>query len=275
MKAIIALLVIALFVTACVVKPTRCPDGSFVKKAEDCPMVQQAQEQLDELERQMENLPTDFSDLPSDDAGTDDSDDSTGDQDAAPSSMDPVIGDLLDKAGTVQSMQFVHAPIEVTSTGIVTLARDTYSVRGDLVKVETILPPKYDRETHVDTIYLNLATKTVKAYCLSDRSSICSTPGEERTAKFSDYDIEYPLDWVDRIPNSAFIKETRQHESREVKVVQFEMDGSYYEVYLDPFMGVPMHVAYYADEARTDLEGGVEYHDIAYNFVKDADVTAP
>jgi hypothetical protein len=103
----------------------------------------------------------------------------------------------------------------------------------------------------------------------------CPVPGQQQFVQYSDFDIVYPLDWLDEVPATAFVKGTLQFENREVKIVRYEKNGQYVELYIDPFNGVPLRHAYYSDESYENrvLLGGHEYHDIAYNLVKDTDVT--
>ncbi len=254
----IALAVLLVLVTGCFSVPKIvCPDGTVVADARQCDTHLLEDVRLDD---DVDDAPV-VDDAPS----------------VAEVPYDPAVKALLEKhVGKVKSLSFTYAPIILTTKGPATYAGDKYSWYEPLNRVRVDLhdATKIPKDTRYDTVYVNLASRTVQAYCLNKNTAYCPVPGEQRTAKFSDFDIVYPLDWLDEVPSTAFIKESKMFENRDVKVLRYEKDGLYVELFIDPFNGVPLRRAYFTAEnyeART-LQGGVEYQDIAYNLVKDTDV---
>ncbi len=259
---LIALIAALLMTTACLVQPITCPDGSTVMKAEDCPTVQQAQDQLNDLQDKANGLP-DAPATPSvPQAPTmDEQDTGSG---GAPN---PALVALLDKAKAVKSYQFGWAPIEENSGKIVTNLQRTYYVRDDKAKVTIPLPNKFDPHTFAPFVYLDYATKTARGWCTISELRDCSRDGEERTANFNDYVITLPPEWIDRIPTSAALQDGQSFYGRPTKRVEFQDGDIHYQVLLDSFYGMPVRVGAYSDDAYQTLIGGVEYQGVAFNTV--------
>jgi len=260
MRIILILLIATLLMTtACLVQPVTCPDGSTVMKAENCPAVQEAQEQLDDLQKRVDNLP----DAPAAPPGAE-----TGTPAEEESTPHTALAALLEKARTVKNYQFVWAPIKKSSSGqMVTLRQRTYYIRGNKAKVEIPLPRQYDGHTFVPIVYLDYATKTARGWCTLDEIRECSRNGEERKVNFNDYAITLPTAWIDRIPASAALTDGPTFNARPTKRVEYQDGATYYQVLLDSFYGMPVRIGMYSDSAHQILVGGVEYQDAAFNSV--------
>lgn len=258
MKYLIA--VILLLTVAACTAPQQfvCPDGSVVASSADCQTPEPAQPEPTVVEPepvQPEPEPTESEALDKAELASD-------------------VEELFEvHESKVKSYRFLHSPIEKVGGSIRQTQDSTYLVRGDLVKVEKNRPVSVDTETYVDTVYLDLSAMTATGYCMSRNKGTCSVEGEERDASYSDYKIKLPPEYLDDVNSDAKIVGTINFESREVVRVRWTDGPLYGEMYVDDFMGLPLRVAYYSDDEYGDIVRGVEFLEIAYNQVKDEDVT--
>ncbi len=253
---LIALLAAAVLVAACSQRYV-CPDGTVAGSAAECPAAQPA--------------PT------PEQAATPNETQATPPPSAPPTvTMDPALQALIALHETkVKSMMFIYAPIVQTSTGVAVQEEGTYYIKGTLAKVTVPTPTKFDAKTFVDTVYLDLATKTARGFCMNRVLGVCSIQGDERPADYATYAIKLPTDWLSEIPPDATLLGTQSFDSHQVQEVRYAAGGKYYRLYIDQFTGVPLRVGIYADSDYGQLVGGVEYHDFSANTVKDSDVTPP
>ncbi len=260
--------VLSLFLLpACAPKGVVCPDGTVVKRAELCPEVQEAQRMLEEYEQLATDATRNLGNAR--DGLTETTKPSPG-----RTAYDEKLSALLALNKKVTSMRFIYAPIELTPTGSLTKAKDTYLKRGSRAKAEILWVTNTDPKTYVDTAYLDLGKRSVEGFCLDRKRGTCSVV-ERRPAAFEKYDIIYPDDWAVRIPPDAVLTGSRSFKNREVSVVKYRDGDEWYELLIDIFSGLPVRVGIYADEEYTRLVGGAEYHEFAINTVREADVTPP
>lgn len=267
-RMILPLTLLLILAVACAPQPVVCPDGSKVRVAEDCPIVQEAQRYLDEVEEAYGNLPTGDMDARDDDGS--DAAPAAPARSAAPSGE---IAELIGKSEAIKSFSFWYAPVEEASSGMVIVEQANYFVKGTKAKVLNVVPKSFDKTTFVDTVYVDYVAQTARGYCTEAVIRTCAEEGEERKAKFSDYDIKMPPAWLEEIPNGATISDGPTFYSRSTRRVRFEEDGQYHEMLLDKYYGMPLSVKVYSDEEYKLLVDGVEYRKFAFNTVTDADVT--
>ncbi len=268
MKVILGIVLLLLVtLAACAPKSVVCPDGTVAKTAEQCPIVQQMEQQAAEAQQAAEQMAAQAA--AAQQAAT------TAGEETNAGPMDADLAALIAKSKKVKSYSFGWAPIEIVNGEPVTTIKHLYAVKGEKVRVETPFPSKYNHATFVPIIYLDLATKSARGWCTNQEIRECPPEGEERPARFSDYIIKLPMEWLDEIPNDAVLKEGPTFFDRKTKTVEYEKDGQYYQLYLDAFYGVPVRVGIYSDPEFRTLTGGVEYQNIAFNKVYVEDVTWP
>jgi hypothetical protein len=142
-----------------------------------------------------------------------------------------------------------------------------YYVRGNKVKIDPI--QSIVREADIDVVFLDTTAKTAVAYCID--STGCDTPNDPMAQRYGDWDIVLPEEWIEQAKYGKITK-SLTFLSRPVTVVQYGADGKYYEVYIDNYFGYPLRVAIATDAEMTNIIGGYEYRDMAFNSIKDTDV---
>ncbi len=189
--------------------------------------------------------------------------------------LDPEVAALVERhEQRVTSLSFHYAPIEVTSAGIAMRMGHEYLVRGGKAKVIINKPKSIDASTYVDTVYLDLATKSARGFCLDPRPYICSAR-EERLVAYEEYEFTDPRSLLDGVAPNARIVGSRNFQDRVVSILRYERDGTYYELFIDQFTGIPLRQAVYADPEYKEHVGGVEYQELSFNLVTEEDVTPP
>lgn len=189
---------------------------------------------------------------------------------------DPAVKALLDKhKEKIKSLSFTYTTLEVKDGQLVSTTTNRYNILGDKVRVDIPVPKKYDKETFIDTAYLDLSTKSARGFCSKHTTIVCPINGEERNATFSDYNIKYPDELFETIPASAESKGSRDFENRNAYVVRWNDGATYYEAYIDSFTGALMKYVSYSSSDYRDIHtiSGVIYQDIATNSLNPEDVT--
>jgi hypothetical protein len=189
--------------------------------------------------------------------------------------LDPKIQQLLDlHTKKVTSMSFIYTPIVMTGGAPITKPSHTIAIYGDRAKITVKQPTSVDPTTYANFIYMNLATKKARAFCTDLRTFLCSAQ-EERTVSYSDFAFIRPEDWLANIPADATLKGSKTYQNRDAVILRYQDRATYVELLIDPFYGIPLAARIYADAAYANVTGGAEYREIAFNLVKEADVTPP
>lgn len=177
----------------------------------------------------------------------------------------PEIESLIAKSSQIKSFSFDAAvlPSKVTFA--------TYKVRGSKVKIKLITPVLMNGWS-ADHVYLDYDKKIANGYCIELAN--CKKDGKVGPLDFSTYAIKLPLDWTDAVSRGVKAK-ALTFESRPATVVTWQAGGHYFEAYIDNYYGVPMRVSETTDLEMTNVVGGNEYRSIAFNNVKEEDVTPP
>lgn len=252
----------------------RCQDGSWVDDANQCPEVQAAMKQLQDVQNmaddQLDQINQDLNDETSN-VGSDSSSSSTSSS-SGTIVVDPVAKKILElhNEKSIKGFSFLYASLPEN------LGTHDYYYYGNKVLVMPNLQFKYDATTNSDHIYLDLSTNTARGFCMSDLSGICSEQGAERSVKFTDWVIKSPLDWFDQEGLEKAKKiGSKNFENFEVDILRFEHEGKYYEYLITTFWGFPVRVGIYSDSDYTNLIGGAEYRNIAINGFKESKVEVP
>ncbi|RME31980.1 hypothetical protein D6789_00990 [Candidatus Woesearchaeota archaeon] len=195
---------------------------------------------------------------------------------SAPTTYSPEISGLLSlPAKRVKSMAFLYAPIIEKDAGTSRTTSHKYFILGDAARVDVGRRKGVSAETNIDTVYLDFAEKSARAFCLDGRSYVCAVKGREFPAAFSDFAPKLPTEWLAEMPVSAKITSEQNIEGRTAKIIEFEKEGQFYRYAVDSYTGVPLRVHIFSDPERRQLIGGIEYHDIAFNSVTPEDVLPP
>lgn len=268
MRMTLIVTVLIVFLLAACAKSVVCPDGTIVKAAENCPIVQQAQDQLDHVQKMADDLNKQVTnDLNKETAQAD-----KQTEESAPPTMDSKIADLFANVDKVKSYSFLYAPIEMGSEGALPRPGNRFWRKGEKVKIKLPLPKPLVKE-FADTVYLDIATKKAEGYC-TEKLLKCNLAPEERPVSYNDYTVKWPDEWIDQVPATAHLEGSLQWENRQVQVIRYEKNNQYYELYVDTYYGLPLKASIYTDAEYTQLiAGGAEYRDIAINRVKESDVT--
>ena len=192
--------------------------------------------------------------------------------------MLPELQQLISKHNTmVQSMSFLYAPVQLLKSGPTVSPGSTYYVRGTKVRVDVWHQPSAPLfvTTNVDTVYLDTATQTAQGFCMSSLPTKCDVKGAGRQVQYGDYVIKLPLDWLSDIPADATMNNGITFQNIDTDRVRYAKDGKFYELLINSQNGIPLSAKAYSDSDYSNLVGGVEYQNIIFNNLKDADVTPP
>jgi len=178
---------------------------------------------------------------------------------------DPNVVKYFEKSGTVKSYKFDLYDLKQE------IVLGTFTVKGDLAKFKFV-SSQIMKENAPDYVYLNLAEKTAREYCID--KTRCATPGSSWTVEYDLHGIIFPPDWIESFKYGTKVR-SLTFDRRQVNVLQYQADGKWYEAYIDPFYGYPLRVAIADDKEMTKIVGGYEYRSMAFNSVKDEEVTPP
>jgi hypothetical protein len=172
---------------------------------------------------------------------------------------------LLDNIAKVKSYSFDVAFLPDAR------ARYHYDVRGGKAKV-TPSEVMTVAGRPVDVIYLDFAAQSAAGYCT--KPGICADTKIGVPMSFAEYNITLPTEWVGMLTYGE--KDgTLTFYDAPVTVVKGRRGNQYYEAYVQNFYGMPMRVAFSADPEMTSITGGYEYRNMAFNTIRESDVTPP
>lgn len=264
MKKILILILLAFLLAACGPKTQVCPDGSVVTDITDCPIVQEAQKQLDEIKEMTDDLPS----------VKESADQVVIEKPTNKGSLDPTIQSLIDKRVKVKGYTFNYAPVEFNSGHWTALAQNTYYVYGDKVKVKLMDPMTIAVKTFYNYVFYEVGGES-HAFCINEKTDLCEADVVERTVDTSEFKIDLPDTWITHIPSDATIRNGPMKWNRQTKIIEYEEEGKYYQLFLDDFYGMVLQASIYDDAEREDIVGGVEYRDMVFGGLSEEDVTPP
>jgi|GEM_PF-1786731 len=286
------LILVSLMLGACSPK-VKCADGSSVASVEQCPeyilamkaaqkaqdslndLTDQSAQAIDDAQKQVEDLQqtqeTPQAQQAQETKQTPQTQETTDEKTEA-KAEDSRVQAILEKHNSqpIKGYSFLYAPLPEN------IAKNDYKYYGDKVLVMPGAMNKFNADSRVDNIYLDLASKTARGFCMSNQLSICSVKGEERPVNFNDWFVKSPIDWLSQPGlEQATIKGDKQFQNFDVDILRFKYEGKYYEYLITKFWGVPLRIGIYSDPDYTNLIGGAEYRHMGINGVKASEVEPP
>lgn len=256
MKKILFMLLI-ITVVACAPRMYECPDGTSVLDPNKCVDIAEdmlkdlqddAMNMMDDMEDELETLPEVI-------------EETSGEETA---SLDPMLEELQVKAAKNHNYKFTWAEYPENK------ATRTYSVRGDLVRMELYTPSLW-QGTKYNVVYLDYAAKKAMAYCL-DKDHCKEGLGFVQEVDFDDYGIKLPHEWLLEMTSGEALGGITI-DSHAAERFKFERDGQWYQIIVQKYFGIPQRITWFDNEAMEGEPSGYEFRDMAFNLVKEADVT--
>lgn len=180
--------------------------------------------------------------------------------------MPQEIQDIIAKADNIESIEYKYREKIANTMGIYMHV----FVKGNLLKQIRSLhaEDEYLPGTRYDTVYINTAKKSVKAYC-EDKDKCEDTDAVIPTNGFDEFITETPLILLKSI-RYAEIKEKIIYDSKESTVIEFINDDGYKQkVWLWTFRGIPIKSEIYnKDNVLIEFK---EYEGIKINHLTDYD----
>lgn len=183
--------------------------------------------------------------------------------------MSPQIRDLLKRAQEkLTSMQYLYG-----GTATKNLFLDTYSVKGDKVKIKKYEENYYVRDGYFDAIYVNDAVG-----CCEELSR-CRSHNVDNTNKKFDVDVESlnvpltPKQWLLDIPASAKVVGPQTFNERSVTYIKYvNKDGNEVGMWIDDTYGIPHKIVVTGSDGS---EIKHQFNDLRFNGLKDSDFVPP
>jgi hypothetical protein len=168
---------------------------------------------------------------------------------------------LLQKhVGRVTSLKYMYQdqtnkPEEwetwVTGSKMHVKLRELDNVRGDV---------------YVDSIYIDLASKSAKAYC-EMKVYRCADPNSAVDVNFNKYYRKTPIEWIESVTYAEKLAE-EQMQMRTVWKIQYTDGPKTVTMWVDDYYGVPVKIRVAEGGAVNDYN----FEDIAFNSVEDTDL---
>jgi len=121
---------------------------------------------------------------------------------------------------------------------------DTYYIKDNLIKIRKYQVNTYNKETYIDTVYLNVTGKTAVGYCENYKIGVCEDPNEKVLLEYDDYYVTTPHDWILSITKGK-INSSETFDQRKVLVVDFSNDLVEGRMWVDSFFGVAHRIELY------------------------------
>jgi len=252
----IILVVLLLIIVACSKQQYVCPNGSTVDNVADCPKPEvkvEAEEQVkEEVKEVVQETTVNIPLAPEPEV------------EEAVTNIDDKSQELIDKVEKVKSFSFVYVgPPE-------NLPKDTYYVKGNLMKVELLKATDHKLTQDFTSVYIDTDSNSAVGYCEAREISRCPEgvkvyPGLDP----DDYTVKTPYQWLKSIVTGEYLGNGPQFEKKATSKIKFTTnDGVSGEMYVIDFHALP---------GRVVLDDGskYEFRDLSVNSVKDADVTFP
>lgn len=179
---------------------------------------------------------------------------------------DSKLQSLLEKQEKVNSYSFYYSTSENWN-----LIRDQYLIKGDIVKVKLFEVNQWDKD-YFDSVYLNMKTKTAKAFCENRDQDRCKDKDREFAVNYEDFIIVTPLEWLNSITPDAEIVSSESFDERMSAVVEYKRDdGTMVRIWVDKFAGIPVRILVYMDEVENVLEQ-YSFRDLTINTLTRKDM---
>ncbi|MBN1157375.1 hypothetical protein JXA85_07155 [Candidatus Woesearchaeota archaeon] len=232
------IVLVIIFISGCAVTYV-CPDGSVVTKASECkeetpPGESDAIEVVPEEPEPVEEAPV---------------------VEEVKIDISPDVQEIIDGSRTIKSLTYMHYWSDNLRMG------ESYFIKGNLIKRKLAdIENYYERD--IDTVYLDMETKTAEAYC--ERSSKrCYDKNQPFEVKYADFYVKTPLDWVNEIVYARAVG-SEDIENKPVTVIEFRSRTVEGKMWLRG-AGVPMKVQI---DNKT-----YEFSSLVVNSLSDEDVT--
>lgn len=194
--------------------------------------------------------------------------------DSKESDVDPALRDLLKRADEkVKSYSYLYRGPESGD-----VAKDTYYIKGDWIKVQYYEEDYYIRENETTHVYIDADAQT--AYGCCEVPSRCFTPEQDlRNTRFVlDYAEEYgdlpktPYQWLQEIKDAKIVG-TETFNTRSVTVIEYDRpDGSTVHMKIDDTYGMPHQVVITSGENELARH---QFNDMNFNSYSDSDFVPP
>ncbi|MBR9702511.1 hypothetical protein GOV10_00610 [Candidatus Woesearchaeota archaeon] len=240
------LFVIGLLLVACAAESFVCPDGSVVENEGLCKNTEVPEPLPPDVRPEPEPEPEPELDL----------------------TISDTVVELKEKAAKVQGYAFMYAELPGNR------ATRKYFVRGDYARVELYLGTTRSKDSF-DTVYLDILNKKAVGYCITGSAVICpdNTKIIDRP-EFSDYDFELPQQFMAAVTNAEDAGSIT-YDDQSAKIFTTVKDDQNMRVTAHSYYGVPMKIEIFGSEDYVGEAGGYQFRDVAFNIVKEGDVTPP
>lgn len=182
--------------------------------------------------------------------------------DEAEAAPNPAITKLLARNGQVKSYSFDVASLPDKRGG------SSFAVKGDNILVTPLNEIKI--KTGADVIFLDTVRRTATGYCVRGTSK-CANPNAPITMDYDDWSVPLPPSYLEDIQRGEIIGSLTFF-NKPVTRIKYQRGALYYEAYLDNYFGYPQRVAIASDAEMTNIIGGYEYRNMAFNAVRDDQV---
>lgn len=174
----------------------------------------------------------------------------------------PAIVKLLARNGQVKSYSFDVALLPDKRGG------SSFAVKGDNVLVTPL--NEQTIQTGADAIFLDLVARTATGYCVRGEGR-CDDPNAPIAMDFNEWSVPLPPSYLDDIQYGEIIG-SLTYFNKPVTRIKYQRGALYYEAYIDNYFGYPQRVAIASDAEMTNIIGGYEYRNMAFNSVRDNQV---
>lgn len=182
--------------------------------------------------------------------------------DAPQAEPNPAIVKLLERNGQVKSYSFDVANLPDKRGG------SSFAVKGTAVRITPL--NELSTKTGADAIFADTATRAIAGYCIRGESR-CDNPNTAIPLDYDEWMVPLPPSYLEDIKYGEIIG-TLTFFNKPVTRIKYQRGALYYEAYLDNYFGYPQRVAIASDPEMTDIVGGYEYRNMAFNSVKDDQV---
>lgn len=183
--------------------------------------------------------------------------------------VDPVLQKLIDKAMTVKSLSYDYNEFKTGTTGYAA----TVLLKGDLMRQR--FPKRsgvYKGGDKFDTVYFNLKTGSVEAYC--ETADICdaSEMGQKVDVSGEDFITETPFDVLEDAKKGKVIRNEMLF-NKDTKVVEETLaNGNKKLTWIETWKGMPLKYEITSPDKQEKIRS-VSFENLLQNSVDDSDLT--
>ncbi len=179
--------------------------------------------------------------------------------------LSPALAALKQRADSkVKSYSFIYvAPPDY-------LARDTWFIKGNKIRVNLFDVEYFQRENYYDTIFIDAEKKAAAGYCMSEDESRCPVKNKQLILDYNEVMIKTPYQIIKLMPYGE-VAGSEVLWDRMFQVVKYKKEGITYKVWADSYSGLVAKQALY-NEDGDEIEK-YEFRHIQINNIDDAYVT--